>query len=338
MKAATLLFCTECSETQVATVLRLWLMSSLSCSLWRAALRSDCIKQCVIYRPLRNRSSKSLYDITFARRFLCGKQMTACEQIRLRAVVVHCFSDSGLRRIRCCTVLHGSEVMSFKCGLSSTKKSVLASINNSSSFEQVLLSTAWPRWISGQVLSSHSVVSSSRTVRPCGPWGGRWICHWRTKWPTVCSSAPHSQVAEETIPPLVQAERKRPTPVRKRLSRTQALLGRVIPGGGYRCLELKCGVLWGSPPTPHSIGDPPTASHVCCCCCCCQKNWWVVVRRVQMSVSIWGAVHLHLMDGWALGGADVHAPWHGVLETVWLHCDEAQQVECLRGLEGCPLA
>ena len=31
--------------------------------------------------------------------------------------------------------------------------------------------------------------------------------------------------------------------------------------GGYRCLELKCGVLWGC---------PPTAPHVCCCC---QKKW-----------------------------------------------------------------
>jgi len=58
---------------------------------------------------------------------------------------------------------------------------------------------------------------------------------------------------------------------------------------------------------------------------CCQINWWVVVRRVQMGVSIWGAVHLHSLDGWALSGADVQAPWHGVLETVWLHCDEAQQ-------------
>jgi len=36
-------------------------------------------------------------------------------------------------------------------------------------------------------------------------------------------------------------------------------------------------------------------------------------------------------------GADVQAPWHGVLETVWLLCDEAQQVGYLRGLEGCPL-
>jgi len=29
-------------------------------------------------------------------------------------------------------------------------------------------------------------------------------------------------------------------------------------GVGYRCLEIKCGVLWGC---------PPTAPHVCCCCC-----------------------------------------------------------------------
>jgi len=66
---------------------------------------------------------------------------------------------------------------------------------------------------------------------------------------------------------------------------------------------------------------------------------WVVVRRVQMGVSIWGAVQQHSMDRWALSrvGAGVQAPWHGVLETVWLCCDEAQQVGCLRGLEGCPL-
>jgi len=37
--------------------------------------------------------------------------MTACERIRVRAVVVQCFSDPGLRRIRCCRVLHRSEVI-----------------------------------------------------------------------------------------------------------------------------------------------------------------------------------------------------------------------------------
>jgi len=30
----------------------------------------------------------------------------------------------------------------------------------------------------------------------------------------------------------------------------------------YRCVELKCGVLWDYSPTPCSIGDPPTAPHV----------------------------------------------------------------------------
>jgi len=79
------------------------------------------------------------------------------------------------------------------------------------------------------VFGSHSIVSSSRTARPCSPWGGRWIGHWRTTWLTVCFSAPHSQAAEEAIPHFYRQERKRPTPVWRRLSRTQALLGRSIP-------------------------------------------------------------------------------------------------------------
>jgi len=146
------------------------------------------------------------------------------------------------------------------------------------------------------VLSSHSVVSSSRTVRPCSPWGCRWIGHWRTTWSTVCS-APNSQAAEEAIPICTG---------RSGNVRHQCGAGpRLFLGGSfwvcvYRCLELKCWVLWGCPPTPRSIDDPPTVPHVCCCC---QKNWWVVGRRVQMCVSIWGDVQLHPMDGWALSGA-----------------------------------
>ena len=73
-------------------------------------------------------------------------------------------------------------------------------------------------------------VSSSRTVRPCSPWGGRWIGLLRTTWSTICSSAPHSQASEEAIPHLYNQDRRCPTPVRRRLSRTQALLGRVILG------------------------------------------------------------------------------------------------------------
>ena len=51
-----------------------------------------------------------------------------------------------------------------------------------------------------------------------------------TTWSMVCSSAPHSQAAEEDILHLYKQEQKHPTPVRRRLSRMQAVLGRVIPG------------------------------------------------------------------------------------------------------------
>ena len=77
----------------------------------------------------------------------------------------------------------------------------------SSSFELIVQITAGLHEISGLVLSSQLVVSSSRTVRPCSP-GVRWIEHWRTTWSTVCCSAPHSEVAEEAIPHLCRLEWK----------------------------------------------------------------------------------------------------------------------------------
>ena len=55
-----------------------------------------------------------------------------------------------------------------------------------------------------------------------------WIGHWRTTWSTVCSSAPHSQAGEGAITHLYMQERKPPTPVRRRLSRTEAVLGRAF--------------------------------------------------------------------------------------------------------------
>jgi len=62
----------------------------------------------------------------------------------------------------------------------------------------------------------------------------------------------------------------------------------------------------------------------------CQMKWWVVVRQAQMAVSIWD-VYSHSLDRWVLSGTNAQAPCHSVLETVWLFCNEAQQVECLRG-------
>jgi len=44
-------------------------------------------------------------------------------------------------------------------------------------FSQFFITTARPHQISWQVLSTHSIVSSSRTVRPCSPWGVHpWEC------------------------------------------------------------------------------------------------------------------------------------------------------------------
>jgi len=53
------------------------------------------------------------------------------------------------------------------------------------------------------IIRRQSIVSSSRTVRPCTPWGGRWIGEWRTTWSTVCTYTPHSQATERDHTPFI---------------------------------------------------------------------------------------------------------------------------------------
>ena len=95
------------------------------------------------------------------------------------------------------------------------------------------------------MLSSHSIVSSSSTVRPCSPWGCQWIGHWMAIWSTVCSFAPHSQAAEEDILHLYKQERKRLTTVRRPLSRIRAVLGGFIPRRWVQVLGMKVRSLAG---------------------------------------------------------------------------------------------
>ena len=74
-------------------------------------------------------------------------------------------------------------------------------------------------------------VSSSKTIRPRAPCGARCIGHAVSTWSAVCSEAPHSQFGEGAKPHLCMDEWNRPTPVRRRLSLTQAARGKPISTG-----------------------------------------------------------------------------------------------------------
>ena len=88
------------------------------------------------------------------------------------------------------------------------------------------------------LLSQHRV-SSSKTVRPRAPCGARCIGHAVRTWSTVCSEAPHSQFSERARLHLCMDEWNCPTPVRRRLSLTQAVLGKLIPTGLALVMDMK---------------------------------------------------------------------------------------------------
>jgi len=95
-----------------------------------------------------------------------------------------------------------------------------------------------------------------------------------------------------------------------------AVLGSAIPGGWVEDESTE----FRSEYQPFCI--PP---HFCYCR---QMSSWVVEHQAQN-----GCLDLRCrafpldIDRWEVSGADVKDPWHGVLETVWLFSDEAQQVD-----------
>ena len=66
------------------------------------------------------------------------------------------------------------------------------------------------------LILSQRRVSSSRTNRPCIPFGARCRGHVEVMRSAVCSEAPHSQFGEGAAPHLYMDEWNRPTPVRRR--------------------------------------------------------------------------------------------------------------------------
>ena len=168
------------------------------------------------------------------------------------------------------------------------------------------------------MLSSQSIVSSSKTTRLCNPWGGWWIGHWKTTWLTVWSSAPHSQAAEAAmhhlcqgefldIPDLCKQERKSLTPVRRRDESTEsrsALQPFRIPS-----------VIRPQRRTPVII-----------------VRWTDELLCSKYNKCFDLRCRAFPRDGqesaeWSRCPGSMTRP---AIEIVWLFCDEAQQVGCLR--------
>ena len=75
--------------------------------------------------------------------------------------------------------------------------------------------------------------------QPCIPFGARCRGHVEMMWSTVCSEAPHSQFGEGAALHLYMDEWNHPTPVRRRFSFTQDVLGKPIPRGLGLALGIK---------------------------------------------------------------------------------------------------
>ena len=132
------------------------------------------------------------------------------------------------------------------------------------------------------LILSQRQVSSSRTNRPCIPFGARCRGHVEMMWSAVCSEAPHSQFGEEAAPHLYMDEWNRPTPVRRRFSFTQDVLGKPIPRGLGLALGIKWPLMHFSS-TPCSICNPSIALRECLI----RSDYPVVsVQRVQTGVLI----------------------------------------------------
>ena len=183
-------------------------------------------------------------------------------------------------------------------------------------------------------LSQHRV-SSSKTVRPRDPCGARCIGHAVRTWSAVCSEAPHSQFGEGARPHLCMDEWNRPTPVRRRLSLTQAARGKPIPTGLAPAQAQKHGAWKHFYNTPFSICDFFIQKRGCQIWQGCPRDSAQLAQTgVWILVSLGEYLRAHLKD---------HAKYyrgpeiHGEPKRVSLPFGEAQLAGCLRVQIGGPL-
>jgi len=142
---------------------------------------------------------------------------------------------------------------------------------------------------------------------------------------TVCTSVPHSQAADGDIPHLCKQERKPSTPVRRRLSRSHAILGRAVQGGWVPTsgMKLQSLVVFSNQSVIRS-----------------ERSTFVIVVRWTGELLCGGyrwvsqlkmLCILTRVVRWGLSGTGVQAPWQACYEKAWLLCDEAQWVSCPPG-------
>ena len=154
-----------------------------------------------------------------------------------------------------------------------------------------------------------------------------------TTWSTVCSSRPHSQTAEEAIPHLYKHERKHPTPLQRRSDPGSSWDGRSVRvGAGVGDENVKS--CWVDRPLRIPLVIRPMRRTYVVVVrgtdeLLCGEYKWVSRFETPCICTRWTG------ERWV--EQVFQAPWHDVLKTVWLQCDEAQQVGCLREWEDCPL-
>ena len=142
--------------------------------------------------------------------------------------------------------------------------------------------------------ASSFVIQNCQTSAPCG---ARCIGHAVRTWSAVCSEAPHSQFGKGARPHLCMDEWNRPTPVRRRLSLTQAARGKPIPTGLAPVSGTKHGAWKHFHSTPFFICDLSIQKRGCQVWQCCPKDSAQLAQTsVWILVSLGEYLRTHLKD------------------------------------------